>query len=94
MSKVIFDRTCCKEKKYSDTVQGDSRVEGVCKKMTLELRSGWWAKLVIWEWAEVPSSEKKKEVQRLQDNRVLGMFEELEQVGEDEAGRVDRTQIT
>lgn len=85
---------CSKEEKYSDTVEGNSRVEGVCKKMTLELRSGWWAKLVIWGWAELPSSEKKEEVQRRQDDRVLGMFEELEPVGEGEAGRVDGTQIT
>lgn len=44
--------------------------------------------------SRVPSSEKEKEMQRLQDERELGMVEELEQVGEDEAGRVDRMQIT
>lgn len=42
----------------------------------------------------MPSSEKEKERQRLQDERELGVVEELEQVGEEEAGRVHRIQIT
>lgn len=52
------------------------------------------AKLVMWGRAGVSCSEKKREVQRPQDEKGHGMCEELEPVGEGEAGRVDGIQIT
>lgn len=53
-----------------------------------------WGKASHVRVSRVPSSEKEKEMQRLQDERELGVVEELEQVGEEEAGRVHRIQIT
>ena len=85
---MIFDcDTCSERSKYGDTVEGNSTAEGIYyKEMTLELSSVWWGKASHVRVSRVPSSEKEKEMQRLQDERELGMVEVLEQVGEDEAG--------